>query len=146
MIFVKLKGPWKEGCLMMNESYEITRPLIIKIRLKSIRKLHTRKFLHQLVGIEFQDKNLYTYTFVFQNEVALKKILSLLKENIQNHSIFDVQTIEKTDFTEEWQRHQISNFTYLDKINKFSSRSHEDLSQFPVFPWCIMNCKPNEIE
>ena len=34
---------------------------------------------------------------------------------------------------------QISNFEYLNLINRYSGRSFNDLAQYPIMPWTIIN-------
>lgn len=40
-----------------------------------------------------------------------------------------------SELTEKWKRREISNLTYLCKLNVMASRSGRDLSQYPVVPW-----------
>ncbi len=44
---------------------------------------------------------------------------------------------EKSGLTKAWQTGEISNFYYLMQLNNFSSRSYNDLTQYPVFPWVL---------
>lgn len=37
--------------------------------------------------------------------------------------------------TRKWQTREISNFEYLLKLNTIAGRSHNDITQYPVFPW-----------
>ena len=39
----------------------------------------------------------------------------------------------------QWQDGDISNFSYLMRINDLGSRSFNDLSQYYVFPWTVIN-------
>ena len=34
---------------------------------------------------------------------------------------------------------EISNYDYLLKLNKLSTRTYNDLSQYPIFPWIVTN-------
>ena len=40
-----------------------------------------------------------------------------------------------SELTEKWRLNQISNLSYLVKLNILASRSGLDLSQYPVIPW-----------
>ncbi|EPY26819.1 neutral sphingomyelinase activation associated factor-like protein [Strigomonas culicis] len=40
---------------------------------------------------------------------------------------------------QKWQARQVSNYEYLLYLNKLASRSFDDLSQYPVFPW-VLRC------
>ncbi|KAJ3068520.1 Neurobeachin-like protein 2 [Podochytrium sp. JEL0797] len=48
-----------------------------------------------------------------------------------------VEMISKSDVTERWQKHEISNFEYLMQLNCISGRTNNDLTQYPVFPWVL---------
>lgn len=47
--------------------------------------------------------------------------------------------IELSEVTNSWTNGDISNVHYLNILNMFAGRSHNDLSQYPVFPWVIHN-------
>ena len=38
-----------------------------------------------------------------------------------------------------WQQNKISNFEYLMHLNKMSGRSFNDLNQYPIFPWLVID-------
>lgn len=40
-------------------------------------------------------------------------------------------------FTKKWLKGELNNFQYLMILNRYSGRSHNDLSQYPVFPWVL---------
>ncbi|OHS97434.1 hypothetical protein TRFO_09432 [Tritrichomonas foetus] len=54
---------------------------------------------------------------------------------VQTISSYDL--LIKSKIVKKWQIRKISNFTYLFLINILSSRSLNDLSQYPVFPWIL---------
>lgn len=41
------------------------------------------------------------------------------------------------EFTKQWKIGRLTNLEYLLVLNKFSSRSFNDISQYPVFPWLL---------
>lgn len=43
----------------------------------------------------------------------------------------------KSSITQKWQRGEISNFAYLMFLNTLAGRSYNDLTQYPIFPWCV---------
>ena len=45
----------------------------------------------------------------------------------------------------EWKEGKIGNFEYLMAINRFASRSFNDLNQYPVFPWIIGDYASEEL-
>jgi factor associated with neutral sphingomyelinase activation len=44
-------------------------------------------------------------------------------------------TLEQSEITNLWANGEISNIQYLNIINMLANRSHNDLSQYPIFPW-----------
>ena len=45
-----------------------------------------------------------------------------------------------------WKKKEISNFDYLMKLNDFSGRTFECMSQYPVFPWVIQNYSSTQFD
>jgi hypothetical protein len=37
----------------------------------------------------------------------------------------------------QWQERKITNLEYLSYLNSIADRSYNDLTQYPVFPWCV---------
>jgi hypothetical protein len=50
-----------------------------------------------------------------------------------------LQLIKKSGMTNKWLNREISNFEYLMFLNTVASRSYNDLSQYPIFPWVLSN-------
>ena len=40
---------------------------------------------------------------------------------------------------EDWKHKRITNFEYLQKLNFYSGRTFQDMSQYPVFPWILQD-------
>lgn len=45
----------------------------------------------------------------------------------------------------DWKEGRMSNFDYLMTINRFASRSSNDLNQYPVFPWVLNDYESTEL-
>jgi len=57
-------------------------------------------------------------------------------KNLRYYDSLDpVKIIKKREITDRWRLWRISNFHYLMTLNLYAGRSHNDLSQQPVFPW-----------
>ena len=50
------------------------------------------------------------------------------------------------DVTERWRRREISNFDYLVYLNHAASRTVNDLTQYPVFPWVLTNYTSDHLD
>ena len=46
----------------------------------------------------------------------------------------------------KWVNHEISNFDYLMVLNSYSGRSYKDVTQYPVFPWVIVNTSNEKLD
>ena len=46
---------------------------------------------------------------------------------------------QRLQLTKKWLNGEFNNFQYLMLLNRYSGRTYNDLSQFPVFPWVISN-------
>ena len=46
----------------------------------------------------------------------------------------------------QWQLREISTLEYLMWLNIYSGRSFNDLTQYPVFPWLVINYEKKEID
>lgn len=47
--------------------------------------------------------------------------------------------------TNKWVNREISNFEYLMQLNTIAGRTYNDLSQYPVFPWVLMDYESEEL-
>lgn len=52
----------------------------------------------------------------------------------------------QSNMTLKWQRREISNFEYLMYLNTIAGRTYNDLNQFPVFPWILVNYESKELD
>lgn len=43
----------------------------------------------------------------------------------------------KRKYENYWKTNYFSNYEYISVINKFSGRTYNDLSQYPIYPWVI---------
>ena len=108
----------------------------------------------------------FNFKFEKDREIALGNIISNLKDYnkiivdlIDTKNSFDniigyqhnnvVLDIRKSFFkkkeiflskkVEDWKKWKISNFEFLMWLNIFSNRSYNDISQYPVFPWTLID-------
>ena len=111
------------------------------IELTEIKEVINRKFIYAWISLEIFMKNGYSHLFNFFNEEANNEILELFKSfgipvirNIKEY-------FEKENYIKNWKEGKISTYNYLLILNKFSSRSYNDLNQYPVMPWIFMQDK-----
>ena len=53
---------------------------------------------------------------------------------------------EQYNITRAWQERAISNFDYLMALNTIAGRSFNDLSQYPIFPWVLVDYTSDSID
>ncbi len=76
----------------------------------------------------------------------LKNLISLKVPNLLISTKTPMEVFAKTNYTEQWRKHEISNFEYLMKLNTISGRTYNDLTQYPVFPWVLTDYKSSTID
>ena len=103
----------------------------------NIKKYTKRQFLFKNQGIEFFLKNGKSFFFNLLLEKNLEDLIIILEKktkiNLKNESI--------TPYLKKWLNSQISTYEYLNYINYFSSRSYNEVSQYPIFPWVTKNIR-----
>ncbi|CAD8082084.1 unnamed protein product [Paramecium primaurelia] len=74
-------------------------------------------------------------------EISIK-ILSFRKSSDapffnQSKTTDPIKLIDKQGYYQKWVKSSMSNFKYLLMINNMSSRSYNDFTQYPIFPWVL---------
>lgn len=108
----------------------------IKIPLKNITKVMKRRLylINRALEIELEDKTYFYFGFKHQEERDgfYDTLLSYCTSKIMTEKSLNLlQTM--------WLNREMSNYDYLLNINHLALRSFNDLSQYPVFPWLIIN-------
>ena len=145
----------------------------ISINYDDIKWFFRRRYYYQNSGLEIFTVNNKSFYFNFKfeedreiviNEILSKlkdcaKIIDDLKENkdskdnfenvigydncLKNKKIKKLKVSKKIDSWKEW---EISNFELIMWLNVYGNRSYNDLSQYPIFPWLIVNYEDPIIE
>lgn len=53
--------------------------------------------------------------------------------------------LRASGLTDKWVHREVSNFEYLMQLNTIAGRTYNDLSQYPVFPWVLMDYDSEEL-
>ena len=105
--------------------------------------------IHEVLGRRFMQRHtaleLFTYTgstayFNCFTEDNQSKVLGFLKaRQITDLNVYEnpAKEFAKMHYIHAWKRGEMSNFEYLMVLNKYASRSFNDISQYPVFPWIL---------
>ena len=112
----------------------------ILILFDDIEEIIEMKVLHLWKGIEIFVKNGKSYFFDFlnTNEYETFKNNFLLKTNKLKNCLRERNFLTKSlNICDNWKKGLISNYDYLLLLNRYSSRSFNDPSNYPVFPWLL---------
>ena len=104
-----------------------------------IRQIINRRFLYLFQACELFLKNGKSYYFNFYSEEKKIQFFSIFnneKDKNKIDIIYDIKSsFKKSNYTKLWLSNELSTLEYLLLLNKFSSRSYNDINQYPVFPW-----------
>ena len=78
------------------------------------------------------------YNNFMKNVVSVNKIKISVRKSDKKSPI---KLNEKNIITKSWKKGIISNYEYLLFLNRYGSRSFQDPTQYPVFPWVLNDYK-----
>ncbi|XP_071125679.1 neurobeachin-like isoform X4 [Mytilus edulis] len=122
-----------------------------------VRAIFSRLYLLQNVAIEIFMANRTAVLFSFPDHATLKKVINALPRvgvgvkyglpQARRMSLASGKQLFKlSSMMQKWQRREISNFDYLMYLNTIAGRTYNDLNQYPVFPWVIVNYESEELD
>ncbi|KAJ3199002.1 Neurobeachin-like protein 1 [Entophlyctis luteolus] len=119
--------------------------------ISKLREVYFRRYKLRNSAVEFFFLDGSNYFFNFLTTSPKMRLVScIIRLRPENLKIADVRAptemIAKSGLTERWMKHEISNFEYLMHLNTISGRTHNDLTQYPVFPWVLTDYKSAEID
>ena len=118
-------------------------------KINDIKEIFPRRFIHRITAFEVFLKNGKTLFFNLFNEEQCKKALDFFRGLTRKHGKI-VQDAAKLfqSYKKLWVKGAILNMDYLMILNKLSSRSFNDISQYPIFPWVLKDysCKSLRLE
>ncbi|GFO07271.1 neurobeachin-like protein 1, partial [Plakobranchus ocellatus] len=115
-----------------------------KWSLSRLREIHFRRYNLRRTALEvfFIDQTNYFINFpekTLRNKVY-SSILSLRPPNlIYKGQRSSGDLLRASGLTQKWVNREISNFEYLMQLNTIAGRSYNDLSQYHVFPWILVD-------
>ena len=101
-----------------------------------IKEIINKRTLLLKMGIEIYLKNGKTYLFNFFLEEKFEEF----EKKIQKSKI-KICKKEIKKYQDKWKKGEISTYYYIIKLNQFSSRTYNDPTQYPIFPWLLNNYK-----
>ena len=94
---------------------------------------HIKHYLNQKTEDIFIENN------KFYNKIGFLNLNS--KTNNMDKQIYDKNYMNLKNLYEKWKKWEISNLRLLMYINIYANRSYNDINQYPVFPWIIIDYK-----
>ena len=127
----------------IDEKKEAKNIIILKEEIEEIVEI--RIFL-LWKGCEIFLKNGKSYIFNFLSTIEYDKFLKniIFKSKLNNLLRKRNFLSEGKIITKEWEKGLISNFEYILLLNRYGSRSYNDPTQYPVFPWLLFDYKSLE--
>jgi factor associated with neutral sphingomyelinase activation len=111
----------------------VTKDVNLKIPIREVKFVNDHRYMFKPVGLEvFVYTSNESYLFVFTDNNARDTMKEILTSNAPKILEMHLDVITKM-----WMNGYLSNYDYLIYLNRFSSRSFNDISQYPVFPWIV---------
>ena len=110
------------------------------IHLRDIDEIIEKRFLLMWQGVEIYLKNGKSYFFNLLSENNKELLFDLFKNNSYIKNILHKKEFfsKEKQISKIWKNGGLSNYDYLLLLNKYGSRSFNDNSQYPVFPWLLL--------
>jgi hypothetical protein len=98
--------------------------------------------LQRPIGIELIFRTGKAFRLIVQPEIHHRIAEALDRAHLWFcQTVHPVEFVTSTGLTQKWLNHQLSNFEYLIALNILGGRSFLDSSNYPLFPWILLNFK-----
>ena len=121
------------------------------IFIKDIKEIMRRRTLLMNQSIEIFLKNGKSFFFNFFKTDHCEKVFKILNNINDNLLTNGKKAILEKDIKLKiketlalFKKGEITNYQYILRLNKLSSRTYNDLTQYPIFPWILL--KMNKLE
>jgi len=115
----------------------------------AIRQVLPRRYLLRETGLEIFVQNLRNHFFCFTSKKERNTVYGLLCQHSKNNLPYVIspkRLLHQKKLAERWRRWEISNFDYIMHLNTLAGRSYNDLTQYPVFPWILVDYTSKTID
>ena len=121
-----------------EEEFNLDKKILIFY--DDIEEIVERRILYSWQGFEIFLKNGKSYMINMLNKTNYDEIIDILKSSNKNILFRDKDFLNnKQEITNQWKIKKLPTYEYLLFINKFSSRSYNDISQYYIFPWILLD-------
>ena len=108
----------------------------ILLFIKDIKEIIRKRVLLMDQAFEIFNISGKSFFFNFFQKKLCDEICGILKENCQCR-IEDSYKERIKSIISSFKKGEMSNYEYLLYLNKLSTRTYNDLSQYPIFPWIV---------
>eukprot|EP00026_Physarum_polycephalum_P000081 Phypoly_transcript_00081.p1 GENE.Phypoly_transcript_00081~~Phypoly_transcript_00081.p1 ORF type:complete len:2336 (+),score=350.42 Phypoly_transcript_00081:123-7130(+) len=112
--------------------------------LNTVISCRSRKYLLLDTAVELFFENRLSRFFIFEDMEAQKQVMKFILTAVPS-AAYDGQEALKIA-TQKWKKREITNFEYLIQLNTIAGRTYNDLNQYFVFPWIIMDYTSNKLD
>ena len=161
------------GSIFSGEFNQKEKEMYLILSLKDINFIFIRKYCFRNNSIEIFSKDNRSYYFKFldykkRNQFLDNLISKANKFNLRKYTFKSIKGFDEfnksqiigyykdsdevkpysslSSIAELWRNCKISTFEYLMWINIYGNRSYQDISQYPVFPWLLINYESKKFE
>ena len=110
---------------------------------KDIQEIIIRRFFLKRLGYEIFLKDGHSYLFNFCNFDNFNRFTNIMAKKDITIITDPVKGFEKKDYKNKFKKGELSNFQYLLLLNKYATRTYNDLNQYLVFPLIFMDLQNN---
>ena len=110
-----------------------------------VKEIIIRRFCLKFIGYEIFLKDGRSYLFNFFNKEEANNFSNCIQTYCKNIIIINdpINYFEKKEYKSKFKKGEIDNFQYLLLLNKFSTRTYNNISQYLVFPILFMSLSNN---
>jgi len=125
---------------LKREKYKEQRQKkIVLVVFKEIEEIVERRTLLMWKSVEIFLKNGKSYLFNFLNISEYENFMKIFRnDDLLNGLIKRKDFFSSGNIFNEWKKGLINNYEYILLVNKYSSRSFNDVNEYPVFPWLLL--------
>lgn len=110
---------------------------VFRFELSALHRTFRRRHQHREIGLELLlRKPSHTELFLAFSTASVR---DEFYQALMHHPVASLALDPTThqQMQEAWRRGRVSNFDYLMHLNHLADRTHNDLAQYPVFPWVL---------
>ncbi|KAH9311229.1 hypothetical protein KI387_026264, partial [Taxus chinensis] len=114
--------------------------------ISGLHEVYSRRYLLRTSALELFMTDRSNFFFNFGTMECRKRVYKAIVQaqppnlnNIYSGTQKPELLLKRMQLMERWARWEISNFEYLMLLNTLAGRSYNDITQYPVFPWVLVD-------